>query len=149
MNFLVFIIPFFMVPNQCLATEVNMCYNTGITAEQYLLTKKIKYQMWGNGPVYYDCWGVLTEAYRKEWYRWQKIHSWTYDCVKSPRNASPWDVLVKRDEPRHVALITSYYHEWAVTILDYFEKNTKSSYRKYPIDKHTAVLSHDCLLSIK
>lgn len=140
-----------------LATPVNQCFAPPIckmpplpVIEQYLLDTPIKYQMWWNWPVYYDCGGILTEAYKQDWYKGEKINSRFEYCIRwNPRNAQPWDVLVIRNEPRHVALITSKYSHGTVEILDYYEKKTTASYRLHGIYAGIEVLSKDCLMSLK
>lgn len=57
--------PFYYLPIQC--EQIMSIAPPAVieTAEDYLLKKTIKYRYGANGPEYYDCGAVLTEAYRK------------------------------------------------------------------------------------
>lgn len=139
--------PFFQMENQC---RQIMCIAPPPTAEQYMLQKNIIYSIGGNWPKYYDCGWILTEAYRHEWYKWPKIHSWFLVCQKSKTLARSWDILVNQNPwERHVALITSNYSQGSVYVLDYVAMNTRASYRKHALYEWTFVLDKECLLTRK
>lgn len=147
--FLLPIYPIYYNTNMC---HQNMCvhYEQNMKSEEFMLNKRIKYFMWWNGPVYYDCWGILTEAMRKEGYIGKKIHSWFLKCRKPNIQAKAWDILVNQNEwQRHVALITKDYKNGSVQILDYVAKNTAASYRKHSFYNNIFTLDKECLLSLK
>lgn len=140
--------PFFFSQNSC---EQNMCiapiYAQEKIIEHHILTKKIKYVYWWNWPHVYDCWGILTEAFRLWWYKGEKISSNIDYCFKNRKNAMPWDVLVNKNIwQRHVALITEKYSNWKVVILDYVKNNTTSSYRMHWFYDGIFVVDRNCLM---
>lgn len=122
---------------------------TGAYLEKYIQDKKIEYRLWWNWPVYYDCWWVVTEAYRKLWYTGYKFNSKLYwmKCQQSIYKSKKGDVLIDTNEwKNHVALITST--EWnKIKVLDYVNTFLKSSYRYYWIYPGLVSLDKDCLLN--
>lgn len=112
--------------------------------EYFLLHKRIEYRYWWIWPVYYDCGWIVTESYRKLWYKWEKISSKTNYCKKDLLKAKKYDVLV--NPWVHVALITDWYSNWGVTILDYVNTLHYPSYRKHWKINGTYALDRDCLL---
>ena len=112
--------------------------------EYYLTHKRIEYVYWWNWPIYYDCWWILTESYKKWWYDWEKINSKTESCKKDLLRATKYDVLV--NPWVHVALITKWYKNGSVTILDYVNTYHYPSYRKHWKINGTYALDKDCLL---
>lgn len=146
--FLFFFIPFFSLQNKC---EQIMCvapkYSQESIIENHILSKKIKYVYWWNWPHVYDCWWILTEAFRKAGYLWEKISSNIDYCFKKRKDALPWDILVNKNVwERHVALITGWYKNGQVVVLDYVEKNTISSYRKHWFYDGIFVVDRECIM---
>ena len=118
--------------------------------EQYLRNKKIEYRMWWSWPKYYDCWWVLTEAFRLVWYRWFKLNSHFYlmgkNCKIQISEVKKWDVLVNTNEWQwHIALITKNLGR-TIEILDFVSKYNRSSYRIHGQYDWIYFLSKDCLL---
>lgn len=120
--------------------------NKQFNPEKYILDKRIEYRLWWNWPVYYDCWWVVTEVYRKMWYKWNKISSKTLQCKKSITLAKKYDILINPNI--HVALITSKYKNWSVQILDYVNTFHYPSYRYHGWINWTYVLDKNCLLNL-
>lgn len=119
--------------------------------EKYIESKHIRYKLWWNWPIFYDCGGIITEALRLNWYKGKKIHSRTFDCVRNNKyNAKKGDILINRnEEERHVAYITSDAKNGLVEILDFYQNKTTASRRIHWLGKNIYVLSSDCLYSIK
>lgn len=132
--------------------DVNICLmrQEKMSAENFMLTTPIKYSLWWNGPEYYDCGGIVTEALRQEGYIGKKIHSRFLKCRKPNNEAKTWDVLINQnDDDRHVALITSDYDNGVVEILDYVARGTVASYRSHTFYDNIFTLDKTCLLSLK
>lgn len=129
------------------------CFNIitlpNINAEQFLNQATIKYRLGWNWPNYYDCGGILTQALKQEWYIWPKITSHTTRCRIPNHQATYWDILVNTNTgQRHVALITSDYHNNKVQILDFVDHYTNASYRIHSLYRWVYVLDTRCLLQI-
>lgn len=121
--------------------------------EFYIKHKPIEYRLGWVWPKYYDCWGIVTEALRKVWYRWYKLnsHFWLMDpsCKIQLSKSSPGDILINSNEWKwHVALITK--NLWSrVEILDYVNTHRHSSYRIHESYSGVIALKKDCLLNQK
>jgi len=120
------------------------------TAKDYLINTQIEYCLWWVGPDCYDCWGIVSQALKQEWYRWKKISSYNFPqhCVIPPKSAKEWDVLINTNTwQRHVALITSTYNYKTndLWILDYVLKYNEAKYRQHSIYKNVYILSKSCL----
>lgn len=121
--------------------------------EHYIKVKPIEYRLWGIWPKYYDCWGIVTEALRKVWYRGFKLNSQFYlmenRCKRPLYLAKKGDILINSNVWQwHVALITQNLGG-KVQILDYVNTHRHSSYRTHWSYSGVTSLSKDCLLSQK
>lgn len=100
--------------------------------ESYLLWKDIKYKLWSNGPIYFDCWWIVRSALKSIWYKWDKIWSSYVWKFKPFKLAKHWDLLINKNKwQRHVARISEWYHNWKVTLLDYATDFRKAKYREH------------------
>lgn len=98
--------------------------------------------MWWSWPTCYDCWWIVTEAFKQVGYWWPKMNSkrLSEECFQKPiQYAQKWDLLVDTLPPTHVAYITSVYDSRNVIILDYVDKFTKATYRKHWIIEWTII----------
>lgn len=121
--------------------------------EAYLKLKPIHYKLWTDGPIYYDCWWIVTEAYRMVGYRWFKINSHYYlmetRCKIDPRKAKKWDLLINTNLGQwHVAFISENHYP-RMYILDYVNTHRYASYRYHSIYSWVEVMSKDCMLNQK
>lgn len=121
--------------------------------EQYIAHKSIVYRMWGIGPVYYDCWGIVTEALQKVGYRGFKLNSSWYlmdpSCKISASKVKKGDILINTNKGQgHVAFVSSNVN-WRVKLLDFVKTHTRSSYRDHAVYPGVYFLSKDCLLTQK
>lgn len=123
-------------------TLINKQFNP----EKYLLNKRVEYRLWWNWPIYYDCWWIVTEVYRKMWYKWNKISSKTIQCKKDITKAKKYDILI--NPGLHVAFVTSNYKDRSVQILDYVNTYHYPSYRLHWSINWTYVLDKNCLLNL-
>lgn len=141
-----------MTPLICLA---SYCFNfitmIDTTAEEYIRTTKLEYCLWWYGLPCTDCWWIVTQAIRQQWYRGPRISSYFQDprCLIKPSSMKPWDILINRNEwQRHVALITSTYNYKSrdFWIIDYVQEHKKATYRLHSIYWDMHVFSTKCLI---
>lgn len=113
-------------------------------SENFMLHTKIKYCRWWAWPKCYDCSGILTSALQAWWRKFDKKLSSFYLYSKYKHipfwQAKRWDILVTHDWKTHVALITKWYQNWYVTVIDYVDKWSVATYRKYSKIPNTVII---------